>query len=199
LVDDDYELVSKNEVNKLKEQIKALKEGNGSGSTNLILSKVNQMLDIFKEASLNLKNQKPGDSQGINEKLDKILEQNQRIAEGLLAVADLINEEKPELIKPPVQKTVVPSPILNEPPITGIDSQSQGATIPNPNNINNQALNIPNQRLQVPPPNMIPPMPSKGMPPPINPQGMMPPNQNQGMSMPPPMPAKPKKKGFFSK
>lgn len=94
MVDDDtdYEIVSKKEIGRLKDEIQNLKEGELSGSASSIQSRLNQLLDIFKEASSSLKSEKPfsEELESINEKLNKILDQNQQIAEGILAVADLV-------------------------------------------------------------------------------------------------------------
>jgi hypothetical protein len=110
--DEDYEIISKKDIAALRAEIKQLREG-GAPSESTVLSRLNQMLDLFKEASLSLKEEKPSSEKfdEINEKIDRLFEQNQQIAEGVVALADMIKsatEEKPEEI---VQQVEQPKPM----------------------------------------------------------------------------------------
>ncbi len=175
--DVDYEIISRKDIARLKQEIKELKEGKNSGSANNVMDKLNQMLDLFKEASLSLKNEKPGGMklEEIYEKLDSILDQNQKIAEGLLSIADLVKGGKPEV----QQKPMAPRPMPNQP----MPRLGPRPTMPGP-----QPLPRAPQR---PPISGAPSFPKPGMPG-INPIRAPPP---QGM----PLPSKPAKKGLFRK
>lgn len=124
--DVDYEIISRKDIAKLKQEIKELKEGKNSGSANNVMDKLNQMLDLFKEASLSLKNEKPGGIklEEIYEKLDSILDQNQKIAEGLLSIADLVKGGKPEV----PQRPMAPRPTMHGP--QPLPRTPQGPPIP---------------------------------------------------------------------
>ena len=76
MVDEDYEIISHKEVAKLKGEIKELRQGKLTGSTNDIKTKLNEMLGLFREASLSIKKEKPLSEKlsAINEKLEKVLD-----------------------------------------------------------------------------------------------------------------------------
>jgi hypothetical protein len=121
MVDEDYEIISHKEIDRLKQEINKLKEAEFSGSANTIMDKLDKILDIFKEASQNMQNDKSSDKQldSINYKLDNILDQNQKIAEGVLAVADMINnatEEEKSEIPEKAPKPMPPEPNPMSPP-----------------------------------------------------------------------------------
>ncbi|TKJ17742.1 hypothetical protein CEE44_04380 [Candidatus Woesearchaeota archaeon B3_Woes] len=175
--DVDYEIISRKDIARLKQEIKELKEGKNSGSANNVMGKLNQMLDLFKEASLSLKNEKPDGIklEAIHDKLDNLLDQNQKIAEGLLSIADLVKGGKPEI----QQRPMAPRPIPNQPmPRLGPRPPMPG---PQP---------LP-RAPQGPPIQGIPSFPKPGMPG-MNPMRVPPP---KGM----PRPSKPVKKGLFRK
>ncbi len=96
MVEEDYEIVSHKEISRLKQQISDLREGEIAGSANNIMKKLDMMLDLFKEASLSIKNEKPisEEMRLIDERLEEIIDQNKKIAEGILAIADLVKSEK---------------------------------------------------------------------------------------------------------
>ncbi|MBT4717402.1 hypothetical protein HOB85_05525, partial [Candidatus Woesearchaeota archaeon] len=107
--DDDYALVPQQEVERLKEQVEALRKnplaGTASGhdllnSVNALNLSINSMLDLFKEAAKTMKTEAPAASSGdlkpmlkqVIEKLDAVVDQNKKIAKGIVAVADLVRE-----------------------------------------------------------------------------------------------------------
>lgn len=178
--DEDYEIISRKDIAKLKQEIKELKEGKDSGSANNVMNKLNQMLELFKDASLSIKTEKPTSMKldAISEKLDKILDQNQKVAEGLLSVVDLVKGVKPDITKP----MQGPKPV-----------QPFGPRVPGP---------MPGPAPQPLPRQQRPPIqpqapgfPKPGMPS-LNPmQG--PPPKGKGELRP--LPSKPAKKGLFRK
>ena len=99
--DEDYEIISQKDIGKLKDEIKELREGKTSDSANNVIKRLDEMIEIFKTASASLKDESPINERidEISQKLETLLDQNQKIAEGILAIADLINEKNPE-IKP---------------------------------------------------------------------------------------------------
>ncbi len=178
--DDDYEIISRKDIARLKQEIKELKEGKDSGSANNVMNKLNQMLELFKDASLSIKTEKPISMKldAISEKLDKILDQNQKIAEGLLSVVDLVKGVKPEITKPmPGPKPVPPFDPRFPGPMPG----------PAPQPLPRQ------QRTPIQP--RAPAFPKPGMPS-LNPMEGPPAKRVGGLK---PLPSKPVKKGLFRK
>lgn len=179
--DVDYEIISRKDINRLKQEIKELKEGKDSGSANNVMNKLNQMLELFKDASLSIKTEKPTSMKldAISEKLDKVLDQNQKIAEGLLSVVDLVKGVKPEITKP------MPGPK----PVQPFGGPRVPAPMPGP-----ASQPLPRQQ-RTPIQPQAPAFPRPGMPS-LNPmQG--PPPKGKGELRP--LPSKPVKKGLFRK
>ena len=110
--DDDYELLPHKDIIELKKELEKLKKGPTPESRDQmekLTDSINNLLNLFKEASSqmhleeqegNLVSEKLGP---IEEKLDQILDQNQKIAEGIVALADLIKEMKEEK-EPPMPR-----------------------------------------------------------------------------------------------
>ncbi len=80
-------------------------------SVNELNAKIDKFMGIMEEA---LEALKSGDSpvKGHDEKLDKILEQNADIADGIVALADIVEE-----LKESASKKTSSSPPLRRPPI----------------------------------------------------------------------------------
>jgi hypothetical protein len=216
MVDEDYEIISHKEVARLKQELKSLKEGELTASTNEISHKLNQMIDIFKEASIMMKDEKSSKESHneLSDKLDKLLDQNQKIAEGVLAVADMINQAKSPQ---PVQITPEPQPMRPEPihpdPLNIPGSQPMQPMSPEP--IHPGPLNVPgSQPLPTAPlpsaPLPVAPRPIRRGVPPAPEQDNFPhpgmpslnPMEEQGKTSMggldiPPLPQKPHKKGLF--
>jgi len=108
VVDEEYAIVSKAEFEKLRKELDRLKKnpmGDSEKGQNLqdsienLSRSLNTMMSIFKEAAEDM--QLEGrDQQMIGkkidpmlEKLDTLIEQNQKIAKGLIAVADMVKDK----------------------------------------------------------------------------------------------------------
>ena len=172
---DDYTLLSSKEVSELKQDVEYLKKnplgGSKEGRSLLegiekLNENIEQLIEIFKEASDMMKaEEREADVilkriAPIESKLEELSDQNQKIAKGILAVADMV-AEKEEMPRPRPQM-----------------SQSM---MPRP-----QPMQQPMQRPQMPPmqrPMMQPNMPSlSGMPAPTS--------QSMGLPPPPMPPKK---------
>ncbi len=181
-MDDEYELLPRDEVKKIKAELETIKSGPAGstssakalvGSMTELNSSMNKMLEIFKTASSEIKR---GEDEAeliskrldpFLERLDKVIDQNEKIAEGIVAIADMVKEMKesnkgPEMpVLPPLdrQPPRFPEPDPFGPPPGG--PQPSGPMMPPP---------------QQPPP--------QGAPPP---------------TMPPPGPMSDEKKGLFGR
>ncbi len=99
----EYELIPKKEVEELRKEIQELKSylhtGNGEEGETL-LSTIKELTSVFKEAVTELK--KGGGESGRlggDVKMDTLLNQNEKIARGILALADMVQENLPKLTK----------------------------------------------------------------------------------------------------
>jgi hypothetical protein len=105
MASDEYELVSKKDIEKLQGGLKNVKDETGSGRGNHAIMEslhrdIIELLNIFKEASKEMKesegeeelNRQMGE---LSTKLDIIVEQNEKIAEALITVADMMKGESP--------------------------------------------------------------------------------------------------------
>ncbi|MBS3109117.1 hypothetical protein J4227_01140 [Candidatus Woesearchaeota archaeon] len=194
--DSEYELTSRKQLEDLKREIRRLKgkspeddrearphssgklDSSGSGSLQDSIDELNghisELLDIFKMA-------KDGESEDGNshetimKKLDLILDENRKIAKGIVSLADMMKRQ-----------AQAPPPM----PMRDMGMQ-QGMPPP---------LRAPLQRVQAPPPMQgMPPQfgpPPGGMPPPFDiPPALQPFNPG----MPPPPPREEKKRGLFGR
>ena len=59
-----------------------------------INAKLDKLLKIFEDAMSELKSASSGLSPAVEEKIDKLLEQNGEIADGIVAIADIVTELK---------------------------------------------------------------------------------------------------------
>jgi hypothetical protein len=103
----DYEIVPKKELEELKKEIKMLKQDikNYSVSTQEIpeaktlQESIEELIAVFREAVNELKN--PSQSKEYKESyeipLKVLIEQNEKIAKGILALADILNEHLPQI------------------------------------------------------------------------------------------------------
>ncbi len=105
--DKEYELVPHEEIEKLKRELRELREFEIAPTKKMEISilelnkKLDKLIDIFDKASHDLKRQEGGltfteKMKPLAEKMNRVLEQNAEIASGILAVADMI--------KPPERK-----------------------------------------------------------------------------------------------
>jgi len=185
---DDYEIVSHKEIIDLKKQIdnlKSTKKGDVSNkSLKLSIETLNKnlelMIDLFREANKMMRaDEKEAllvtDSMSpLMGKIDKLLEQNQTVAKGILTVADLVKgeSEAPKAANPlpsrPMAKPLPAGPSL--PPSGPMPASAQPGPMPQP---------APHPMPAFPDPNMasnIPPLP-KGQPDSLGPKIQPPPGK----------------------
>lgn len=189
MAEEEYALVPQHEVEELKKELEEIRKnplaGTASGndllsSVNKLNESINSMMDLFKEAGEHMGKEgitATGTSdekhKQILDKLDAVIDQNKKIAKGIVAIADMVKEGgKPEP-KKPAPKPAGPPP-MGPPP-----------GMPPPGG----------------PPGLPPLGPGPGAPPPgpppMGPPGAPPMGPPPGMPPPGPPPAKPKKKGLF--
>lgn len=99
--DDEYELLPKEEIDNLKKEVERLRknplgeveEGESilEGINNLN-DNIKKLIDIFSKASEDLKSEEGGANPSAD--LQEIKDQNEEIAEGLVAVADIVKDIK---------------------------------------------------------------------------------------------------------
>lgn len=151
-MDDDYTLVSSKDVSELKQDVDFLKKnplGSSKSSRSLqesvdkLNENIEELIEIFKEASEQMKAEERESDvivkriAPIEAKLDELSDQNQKIAKGILAVADMVNsrDEKPRMMPrpamPPQRPMMVQRPQINSqasklPPMGGMPPPSMG-------------------------------------------------------------------------
>lgn len=129
--EEEYAIVSKKEFLALKRELERIKknplEGSESGedlqaSIDNLNKSLNVMLEVFKQAAEDMKleehdTETVGKQLGpINEKIDTLIDQNQKIAKGIVAIADMVKEkleeigEKSEHKMPPLSGGPKPAP-----------------------------------------------------------------------------------------
>ncbi len=125
---EDYEILPQKEIQELKNELRKLKEFEITPSKKMQVSlvevdaKLDKLLSIFEEAMTALQLEEGGLSfkekmKPVAEKMNKILEQNSEIAQGIVAVADLVRDFRDHLGKRPVIKepTIEPTPPMPTP------------------------------------------------------------------------------------
>ena len=106
--DEDYEILPEKELKELREELKKNKEFDVAPSKRLhvsineLNSKLDKLISIFDEASRDMKVEEGGLSfqdkmRPLAEKMNKILEQNSEIAEGIVALADIVKDFREDL------------------------------------------------------------------------------------------------------
>ncbi|MBN2423152.1 hypothetical protein JXB41_08065 [Candidatus Woesearchaeota archaeon] len=102
--DDDYELLPHEEIDRLKHEIERLKKSPGPDSAALVNSmdslsqSMNSLLGLFRQAADEMKLDEHDSVMladkitPLIEKIDKVLEQNEKIARGIVAIADMIED-----------------------------------------------------------------------------------------------------------
>jgi hypothetical protein len=119
MADDDYTLLSSKEVSELKQDIDYLKKnpmgGTKEGKTLLesidkLNENIEQLIEIFKEASDMVKSEEREADvivrriEPIERQLMELSDQNQKIAKGILAVADMVSAKEQQRPKPMMQQ-----------------------------------------------------------------------------------------------
>ncbi len=120
MADDDYEIMPQKVLANIQRDIEALKKGpigqqnkEMKDAIDRLSASIDGMLNIFKTATEQMKlegleaNDMSKYLKPLNDKLDQILEQNETIAEGIVALSEILDKHvvnKPKLIvpKPPV-------------------------------------------------------------------------------------------------
>ena len=194
--DEPYEMMSHKEIVELRKQVQELKsKGSDAGSKQLpdsinkLTEQMNSMMGLFKTAAEEMHLEEKDEHfvakkiAPLIDKLDEIIEQNKTIAEGMVAVADMIKES--------MEKTRgAPRPFLRPEPSPDFESLPEMATF------NDLEPKI--RKGQMPPPGMprhTPPRPMPSMQMSSMPiQGPMPPSEFGPLSF-----ENPKKKGLFNR
>jgi len=107
---EEYEILPEKDIQDLKEELRKLKEFEITPSKKMQVSlvelntKLDKLLSIFEEATTALQLEEGGLSfkdkmRPLAEKMNKILEQNSEIAQGIVAVADLVRDLREDLGK----------------------------------------------------------------------------------------------------
>ena len=211
-IEDEYELMPHKEIVELREelrQMKSLPAGAGShaeSSYEELTKKMDRLIEIFEEAEKSVKVEEGAMSfkekmAPFAEKVNKVLEQNSEIAEGIVALADLMSEIKDKLevgviykekgaerVSIPRPKPAMPGPAGMPPPgpAPGMPPLPRPGPMPAPGA--GAPPPLPRLGAPMPPPPGMAPRPGPMPPPPPPPGGM------------PPLPAAPKKKkGLFGR
>jgi hypothetical protein len=212
--DDSYEIMPYKEIVELRKQIGDLQKKTGEpGSKDLLVSmesltkSMNNMLQLFSSAAEEMKLEERTESElskkiaPMIEKLDRIEEQNKTIAEGLVAVASMMEDIRRGKISPPKPKVTRSEPEKspveealepNIPPLLEPSQTQEGPMVP-PRMPGPMPMSYRGGLMPGPmPPGQIPPGP---MPPGMFP-GPMPPGD---FNLPPlpPFEEEPRKKGIF--
>jgi hypothetical protein len=107
---EDYEILPEKEIQGLKDELRKLKDFEITPTKKLgvqlieLNTKLDKMLSIFEEATTALQLEEGGLSfkdkmRPVVEKMNKILEQNSEIAQGIVAVADLVKDLRNDMDK----------------------------------------------------------------------------------------------------
>jgi hypothetical protein len=102
--DDSYDLMPHRQINEIKAQIAQLKAMQDRASPKELIASmdsltnsITSMLNLFQKAAQELKyeikeEQLASGKESVNEKLDKIIDQNRIIANGMIAVSDMVKD-----------------------------------------------------------------------------------------------------------
>jgi len=163
-MEEEYEILPKSEIDELKRELKAIKENPFGDKTesitlldsmNKLTDAINSLLNLFentkKELAENYKNSNPAET------MNEILEQNQKIAKGTLAVANLVKDQKIDLdkihsaitVQQTIPKTVNLPQINSTNPFAGEPGFSQNTQIPQ-NQQSNMQPNASKQQSSIP-------------------------------------------------
>lgn len=106
--EDEFELMSHDEIAKLKEQLAKLKKKKKSASLkdsiDALNANIESLVDVFEEASREVRTE----DFELMKKIGRVLEQNQKIAQGIVKIAEML-EGKGAM--PPMARTMPPPPM----------------------------------------------------------------------------------------
>lgn len=111
---EEYELISHKDLRELKQKLDDLKnssmpisekdKGDLKSSVDALTISINKLLDLFREANLQIKKNESEVNAKIDpliSKMDEILDQNKKLAKGIVAVADVIEDFKKQNMQNP--------------------------------------------------------------------------------------------------
>lgn len=189
-----YELMPHKKIKNIKKEIENLKKKaekesftskNFMGSVNNLTQSIDSLMELFKEATESMHLEEQAEEEVSKKiapllaRMDDLEDQNRKIAQGIVTIADMVAELKEEIAK--IKIPEAPKPVL----------------IPKPKFVVPKHHPKPMSR-PMPPPAQMPPPPwqKPGIPQP----GMMPPPMPPGPTPPEPLPevtAPEKKKGLL--
>ena len=130
--DDDYELLPHKDIIELKSQLENLKKGpnpEAQESMEKLTESIDNLLNLFKQAAsqMHLEDQEAGLVEQklipLHNKLDRILDQHNKIAEGIVALADMVKDLKDAVRQPirmpPTMLRPMPRPMMPPMPPMG--------------------------------------------------------------------------------
>lgn len=142
MADEDYEILPHREIEDLKMELAKLKEFEVQPSKKIqvtmleLNSKLEKLLAIFEEALHTVKIEGEvgyGDVlKSIDRKLDKLIEQNSDIADGIVAVADMIKGEGEEEEEPEERPIIQPLGPISPPQLPPMPARPMPPLPPRP-------------------------------------------------------------------
>ena len=127
---EDYEIMPHKQLASLKEELKKLKSKSVRKTSHLdaesmdnLAASIQELMALFKDASKELKNEENEEAHILQklteaiETMNVIADQNEKIAEGIVTVAEMIKDRMPKKAELPKQSsTVFGVPVLGEAP-----------------------------------------------------------------------------------
>ncbi|MFH2028253.1 MAG: hypothetical protein ABIJ08_03905 [Nanoarchaeota archaeon] len=211
--DESYEIMPYKEIVNLKKEIEALKKRSGDTSSQELINSMSQltksmdsMLQLFKTAAQEMSAEKSTEEKlgdkitPLMKRLDEVIEQNKTIAEGMVAIADIVKKEykaglpprqyQPRREMPPISNPITPQSNPGLPDFGSFDTSEDLSQLgQSPGELPDFGSDFGSQGGLPPlgPPGQMPPPPrgmpqqQMGMPPP----GRMGSPQQRGMQPPP--------------
>lgn len=112
--DDNYEMVPYKDILELKQELEEIK---ASGNPELVNSMkqltglLQEFTAVLKEASKGMSEESKDNLKSISQKLDAIMQQNEKIADALVAVTDMMdNNRQQETVFAPMQQVPLQAP-----------------------------------------------------------------------------------------
>ncbi len=105
--DEEYELISRQDIIQIRKELDALKQDVAKipisdlmKSIQTLSEDIKDIHDLFVKAAESMEAEKPVDLGTIMQKLDAIEDQNKKVAQGILAVVDMMEEIKRQAPRP---------------------------------------------------------------------------------------------------
>ncbi|MBI4440450.1 hypothetical protein HY638_05745 [Candidatus Woesearchaeota archaeon] len=203
-----YEIIPAEEIRGLKEEVESLKKRSEkfnadslTESLSQLTKNMSEMMQVFKLAAEQIKEEEGsgGSYKAISEKLDKVIEQNQTIAEALVSMNDMITTDVDKLLHrmDQAEKPVKEQPKIRPKMPEAMPQPMLGPEVPRPQQVFQPGFQ------QFPPrqvPGMQPPPNSKPFPgPSFQPSEKLDISDLENLPEMPPLDLEEPKKGFFSK